>query len=133
MRSRRRWGAYRETIPREVVASMLSPAKTDPARGGVTNDEPVPAERRGICDQPWDAADFAPLRMTPPLGVLAVIAREHPESVPTKAWDEGCMRDMSHVIQGGVNELQTRSVDLNLFLGILRHNWRYTRASLMRT
>ena len=42
------------------------------------------------------------------------------------------MRDKSHVIQGGINELQTRSVDLSLFWGVLRHNWKYTRASLMR-
>jgi hypothetical protein len=72
-------GASRKTIPGKVVASVLCPANTDPARGGVTNGEPVPAERRQV--RPWDAADYARLGMTLRVDV---IANEHPENVPSE-------------------------------------------------
>jgi hypothetical protein len=61
-------GAYRETIPGKVVASMLCPANADPARGGMTNSEPVPMARQKL--RPWDAADYVRLGMTPPVDVI---------------------------------------------------------------
>ena len=71
-------GAYHDTIPGNVVASMLCPANAEPARGGMANSEPVPAEWLKL--RPWDAADYARLGITPPLDV---IVNEHPANEPS--------------------------------------------------
>lgn len=70
--------AYFDTMPGKAVASMLCPANADPARGGMANSEPVPAERQKL--RPWDAADYARLGMTPP---LEVIVNEQPAAEPS--------------------------------------------------
>src|SRR5512135_1535113 len=57
-------GAYRETMSGEAVARALMPANADPAQGGMVNSDPVPADRQVL--RPWDAADYARLKMTPP-------------------------------------------------------------------
>ena len=62
-------GAYRETIPGKVVASTLMAANTDPARGGMADRVPVPAERQAL--RPWGEADFGRLKMSPPAEEVA--------------------------------------------------------------
>ena len=62
-------GAYRETIPGKVVASTLMAANTDPARGGMANRVPVPAERQVL--RPWGEVDYVRLKLSPPAEELA--------------------------------------------------------------
>ena len=62
-------GAYRETIPGKVVASTLMGANTDPARGGMPNRVPVPAERQVL--RPWGGVDYVRLKLSPPAEELA--------------------------------------------------------------
>ena len=57
-------GAYVHTMPGKVVASLLCPPNADPAKGGMSNIEPVPKEWLKL--RPWDAADYIRLGMTPP-------------------------------------------------------------------
>ena len=71
-------GAYRETIPGKVVASTLMAANTDPARGGMADRVPVPAERQAL--RPWGEADYGRLKMSPPAEEVA--PGEPPEDGP---------------------------------------------------
>jgi len=71
-------GAYRETIPGKVVASTLMAANTDPARGGMADRVPVPAERQAL--RPWSEADYGRLKMSPPAEEVA--PAEAPEDGP---------------------------------------------------
>jgi len=55
--------AYRETMSGKEVASMLCPPNADPARGGMANREPVPAEWQKL--RPWSLADHVRLKLRP--------------------------------------------------------------------
>jgi type IV secretory pathway TraG/TraD family ATPase VirD4 len=96
--------AYHETMPGKVVASMLCPANPDPARGGMCDSEPVPDERQEL--RPWDAADYARLRMSPPRNPSA---KERPKNEPREQCEQRRKRDKLRVIKGGKKEPQTRS------------------------
>ncbi len=71
-------GAYRETMPGKVVASMLCPANTDPTRGGMANRVPVAAARQKL--RSWDGTDYARLKMNPPENETARV--EPPDEDP---------------------------------------------------
>ena len=110
--------AYFDTMPGEVVASMLCPANADPARGGMANSEPVPTEWQKL--RPWDAADYARLGMTPPLDV---IVNEHAanepkwgsEKTPQGKETPGCQRRRKNepqsrsLIEGAAYQIRPRS------------------------
>ncbi|MGZ3303817.1 MAG: hypothetical protein ACXVBG_23310, partial [Isosphaeraceae bacterium] len=92
--------AYRDTMPGEVVASMLCPANADPARGGMVNSEPVSAKRQVL--QPWAAADYARLKMTPPADKPA--QDEPPEQDP-QGPGRGRKRKKLRVVRGRSNRV----------------------------
>lgn len=88
-------GAYRETISGEAVARALMPANADPARKGMVNSEPVSAKRQVL--QPWAAADYARLKMTPPADKPA--QDEPPEQDP-QGPGRGRKRKKFRVVRG---------------------------------
>jgi len=61
-----------------VVASTLMAANTDPARGGMADRVPVPAERQAL--RPWGGVDYVRLKLSPPAEELAPM--EPPEDGP---------------------------------------------------
>ena len=80
----------------EAVARALMAANADPAQGGMVNSEPVSA--KGQVLQPWDAADYARLKMTPPADKPA--QDEPPEQDP-EGPGRGRKRKKFRVVRGG--------------------------------
>jgi len=89
-------GAYRETMSGEAVARALMPANADPAQDGMVNSDPVPAERQVL--RPWDAADYARLKTTPPADKPA--HDEQPKQDP-EGPGRGRKRKKFRVVRGG--------------------------------
>src|SRR5512135_2131036 len=89
-------GAYRETMSGEAVARAVMPANADPARGGMVNSDPVPAEGQVL--RPWGAVDYARLKMTPPADKPA--QDEPPEQDP-QGPGRGRKRKKFRVVRGG--------------------------------
>ena len=95
-------GAYRETIPGKVVASTLMGANTDPARGGMPNRVPVPAERQVL--RPWGGVDYVRLKLSPPAEELA------PMGPPEDGPPQGRKRKKARVVVAKGEEMHRERV-----------------------
>ncbi len=61
-------GSYHHTMSGEEVASMLCAPNTDPAKGGMPNRMPIPADWERA--RPWGLADYLRLNLRPPVQTL---------------------------------------------------------------